>query len=109
MNMVDVGKMTEAQKKKFLERKVQEQALRQKVMELYEECALFDDGVRTFFNIESNKMLGKKVKVLKLLKDGKDPDEIGKAYYDILEDLDVPDGEAVEIRGQIYDPHKYDR
>ena len=76
------------------------------MVELLADCD--DIGVQEFFNFESDRLLAKKVRVLKDLNDGKDPEEIGKDYYDILENLKVPDGQMIEIQGQIFDPHKYD-
>lgn len=70
-----------------------------KVEELYEEVAMFDDGIRRYFDIGSDAMIEKKFKVLNALSNGKSPEEIGKDYIDILEGLDIPKGKTVIIEG----------
>lgn len=79
------------------------------VYELYEEVEEFDDAVSMYFDPESDKMLKKKVRVLKALKDGKGPEEIGKDYFDILEGFDqnIPNGTTVMVGDWEYDPEKY--
>ena len=71
-----------------------------KVVELYDEVADFDDGVRKYFDIESDRMLEKKFKVLNALSEGKSAEELGKDYFDILEGFDqddVPEGQSVMV------------
>jgi hypothetical protein len=72
----------------------------QKVAELYDEVAMFDDGVREYFDLESDEMLEKKFKVLNALSKGESPEDIGKDYFDILEGFDqgaVPEGQTVMV------------
>lgn len=72
----------------------------QKVAELYDEVAMFDDGVREYFDLESDEMLEKKFKVLNALSKGEPPEDIGKDYFDILEGFDqgaVPEGQTVMV------------
>lgn len=81
-----------------------------RVLDLFNEVSDFDDGVANFFDIESDKMLGKKIRVLQELRDGKSPEEIGKDYLDILEGLDkseMSDGKIIEVGGWEFDPLKY--
>ena len=85
---------------------IQRDKLRDEMARLLFDCD--DIGVEEFFEFESDAMLEKKIKVLKALNEGKSPDEIGKEYYDILENLHVPKGQIVEIQGQIFDPHQFD-
>ena len=93
-------------RKEYAEKIERYEKLSREVEELWGECT--DRGVEAFFDLYSDKLLSKKVKVLKALNDGKSPDEIGKDYYDILEKLDVPEGQIVMVGNQILDPHKYD-
>jgi len=84
--------------------------MRKKVTALWEKVSEFDDGVANFFDLESEEMLGKKIRVLQELIDGKSPDEIGKPYFDILEEFDqsgVRDGEVADVGGWEFDPEKY--
>lgn len=72
----------------------------QKVAELYDEVAMFDDGVREYFDLESDEMLEKKFKVLNALSKGESPEDIGADYFDILEGFDqgaVPEGQTVMV------------
>jgi len=66
-------------------REVAHNKLYSEVLRLYAICA--DEGVERYFDVDSEKNLGEKKRVLKLLNAGKDPDEIGRAYFDILEKL----------------------
>ena len=43
-----------------------------------------DELANKFLDVDSDKLLGEKIEVLKALKDGKKPEEIEK-YYDVLE------------------------
>ena len=52
--------------------------------ELWLEVSQEDNLVKRFFDVDSEKMLDKKIRVLKALKDGKSPGEID-GFYDILE------------------------
>jgi hypothetical protein len=82
----------------------------QEVLDLWSECDLFDEAIRGYFDISSQKMLKKKKKVLEARKAGKSPDEIGKDYWDILELFDkseVEDGHTCIVGGWEYDPRKY--
>lgn len=102
--------MTEKEIRELSEKMAKRQRLKQKVYELYEECEEFDDGVRMYFDTVSDKMLGKKVKVLSQLIEGKSPDEIGKDYFDILEGFDkesIPEGAVADVGGWEYDAEKY--
>lgn len=80
------------------------------VSDLWMECETFDDGIRDFYDLHSDKLMFKKKKVLQALIDGKAPDEIGKDYWDILELFDkseVEDGHTCIVGGWEYDPKKY--
>lgn len=52
--------------------------------ELWLEVSQEDNLVKRFFDVDSEKMLDKKIRVLKALKDGKSPGEID-GFYDVLE------------------------
>ena len=82
-------------------RKMEERRrLSEKVESLWSEVSTFDDGVRLYFDPESDKMLKKKVRVLTDILGGKSPGEIGKDYFDILEGFDqsaVSDGQSVMV------------
>ena len=83
--------------------------MREKVEDLYSRAAEIDDGVREYFDLESDKMLGKKIKVLSALIDGKGADEIGKDYFDVLEGFDqsaVEDGQIARVGDWEFDPSK---
>ena len=54
---------------------------------LDQRAACTDEGVYKFFDMESEKMLRKKLRVLQALNDGKDKEEIGDDYFAILEKL----------------------
>ena len=84
--------------------------MREKVEDLYSRAAEIDDGVREYFDLESDKMLGKKIKVLSALINGKGVDEIGKDYFDILEDFDqstIEEGQIARVGDWEFDPLKY--
>ena len=51
---------------------------------LWLEVSQEDNLVKRFFDVDSEKMLDKKIRVLKALKDGKSPGEID-GFYDVLE------------------------
>ena len=81
-----------------------------KVEELYSEVSEFDDGVKNYFDLESDENLEKKIKVLNALIKGKTPDKIGKDYFDILELFDqddVRDGTVAMVGDWEFDPEKY--
>ena len=54
------------------------------INELWLEVSQEDNLVKRFFDVDSEKMLDKKIRVLKALKDGKSPGEID-GFYDVLE------------------------
>lgn len=54
-----------------------------KINELLRDCV--DIMIVQYFDIESDKMLDKKISVLERLRKGEQPDEIGDDYYAILE------------------------
>ena len=84
--------------------------LRKKVIELYDSVAMFDDVVAGLFDVDSDKMMEKKYRVLKALDEGKNPEEIGKDYLDILEKIDkdaLKDGRTIMVEGVEIDPKKY--
>ena len=91
-------------RKAYIERKIKNEKLRQEILNLLFSCD--DEGVEHYFDFESDKMLEKKVRVLKALNEGKDPEDIGKEYFEILENLKVPEGQAIAISGHVYDPNK---
>ena len=82
-------------------RKMEEKRrLSEKVENLWSEVSTFDDGVRLYFDPESDKMLKKKVRVLTDIMNGESPEDIGKDYFDILEGFDqsaVPKGQSVMV------------
>lgn len=61
--------------------------LMEEVMELYADCYDLDEGVARFFNVESEKMPKKKIRVLTRIKNGEHGPDIGDEYFDILEDI----------------------
>ena len=93
-------------REEFIKKKMREQKLTEELNKLYADCT--DLGVENFFDLFSEKMLAKKVRVLRALNDGVSPDKLGKDYYDILEKLHVPDGQVLVVGSQVLDPHKYD-
>lgn len=54
---------------------------------LDQRAACTDEGVYKFFDMDSEKMLRKKLRVLQALNDGKNKEEIGDDYFAILEKL----------------------
>lgn len=110
MSDSEFNKFIQENGKQLAARMEQIDRMEKKVYELFAEVSEFDDGVANFFDLGSDKMLGLKIKVLSALKDGKSPEEIGKDYFDILEEFDqesVPDGEVTEVGGWEFDPSKY--
>lgn len=105
-----MNRLNDKQKEKYFEMMKRRERLRSEMLELLPEVSDIDEGVAEYFDIESDKMLSKKIRVLRELKDGKSVEEIGKDYFDILEKFDkgsVKDGEQVEVGDWIYDPKKY--
>ena len=101
------AKITKAQ---FVELAETRNKISNEVNKLWMECETFDDGIRFCYDMNSDKMMFKKKKVLQALIDGKAPDEIGKDYWDILELFDkseVEDGHTCIVGGWEYDPKKY--
>lgn len=93
-------------RKAYIQRQIKIEQLRDELYGLLLDCT--DEGVEQYFNFESDRMLEKKIRVLKRLNNGEGPDDIGKEYFDILENLKVPEGQTVIISGIVLDPHKYD-
>lgn len=54
-----------------------------KVVELFEACT--DEEVLMWFDLDSEKMLNKKIRVLTAINEGRTAEEIGPEYDEILE------------------------
>ena len=80
--------------------------MRDAVIRYYSELNDLDMGVAEFFDVESDRMMDKKLRVLKALHDGKSPEEIGKDYLDILEKYDPSQG-PVKIEGWTLNPKDF--
>lgn len=100
----------DSKEREWVRKMGERQRLSRKVEDLWSEVSLFDDGVQKYFDLESDKMLKKKVRVLSGLLNGKSPEEFGKDYFDILEGFDqnsVPEGQ-IEMVGDVeFDPAKF--
>ena len=89
-----------------MEKWVKMHELHDEVLKLYYDVD--DEVVEEFFDVESMKNLKKKKRVLQMIKDGKGKEDIGKDYYDILEKLEVPEGQYLLFSGEKLDPHEFD-
>ena len=89
--------------KKMMER----QKLYREVVDLFEEVSTFDDIVGEYFDLDSERMLPKKKRVLQALVDGKTREEIGRDYLEVLENLKIPDGSVVMLGGEEIDPRDF--
>lgn len=114
MSPDDFGKFTEKMsRKEFANLGEQLDAFSElgyEIGDLWYECVTFDDGIRGYFELSSNKMRTKKKKVLQALIDGKSPDEIGNDYWDVLELFDKSDLDyncIYRVGGWEFDPKKY--
>lgn len=81
----EVIEMSDDEFKAEKEKQAKIKKLWSEVLALYSECKVKDDAIKEYFDTDSVKMLETKKKVLQALIDGKQPDEIGRDYWDILE------------------------
>ena len=76
---------------------IEHDSLYQKVLNQYAICE--DEGVSKFFNVGSERMLKKKLRILTELNKGTDRETLGGDYFKILED--IPRDENGEISIEI--------
>lgn len=74
-------------KKEYIQKAMQVDKLYDEVIDLFIECSMMDEGVERYFDMESEKILNKKKRILTRIKDGEYGPGIGKEYFDILENI----------------------